>query len=116
MPLTDVQIRTAKPGLRPASSGKAGKQADSKGKRTTNESILGKADLAKFVVTEKPYKLADEKGLYLEVRKVLAVQVQVPARKEDIPLGVYPQVSLANAGETRDDCRRKLAQEIGTGN
>ena len=66
MPLTDVQIRTAKPGLRPVRSGKGKKQAKSQTQKTANETIPGKADLPKFVETDKPYKLADEKGLYLE--------------------------------------------------
>jgi integrase len=118
MPLTDVQIRTAKPGLRPVRSGKGKKQAKSKGQRSANETILGKADLPEFVKTDKPYKLADEKGLYLEVDpsggKYWRFKYRFP-REKRISLGVYPEVSLAAAREARDECRRKLSQGIDPG-
>jgi hypothetical protein len=109
MPLTDVQIRTAKPGLRPVRSGKGKKQAKSKGQRSANETILGKADLPEFVKTDKPYKLADEKGLYLEVDpsggKYWRFKYRFP-REKRISLGVYPEVrpEMNVAG----NCHREL--------
>jgi hypothetical protein len=49
MPLTDTQIRTAKPDLKPVKPKKGSKGS------------------VEYVATGKPYKLYDTKGLYLEV-------------------------------------------------
>jgi hypothetical protein len=72
MPLTDVQIRSLNGGQKPVkpSKEKSGQPKVSKPKNTTKGggATLAKTDDApKFIVTTKPYKMADEAGLYLEV-------------------------------------------------
>ena len=76
MPLSDVQIRRAKP-------------------------------------TIKPYKLFDERGMYLLVTptgsKLWRFKYRFLGKEKLISLGNYPDVPLAAARERRDDARRKVA-------
>jgi len=72
MPLTDVQVRNLNDGQKPeeSSSEKSGPSKVSKLGNTTNGvgATLAKTDdEPKFIVTTKPYKVADGAGLYLEV-------------------------------------------------
>lgn len=66
----------------------------------------------------KPYKLNDERGLYLLVRpngsRWWRFKYRRPGtRKENLlSLGTYPDVSLKRAREKRDDARRLLADGI----
>ena len=82
MPLTDVQVRNLNGGQKPVKSSneKSGQPKVSKPKNTTKGAgaTLAKTDdESKFIVTTKPYKMADGAWLYLEVdpfgRKVLAI-------------------------------------------
>lgn len=61
----------------------------------------------------KPRKLADEKGLFLLVHpngsKYWRLKYRFGGREKMLALGVYPQVSLADARQRRDDARRLLA-------
>ena len=79
MPLTDVQIRQAKP-------------------------------------KQKPYRLADERGLYIEVApsggRWWRLKYRFDGREKRISLGVYPDVGLAAARERRDDARKLLAAGV----
>ncbi len=91
MPLTDTQIRNAKPG-------------------------------------PKPYRLYDERGLYLEVRpngaKWWRFKYRFGGKEQLLSLGVYPDVMLATrkakdtgdvikgAREKRDDARKLVADAI----
>ena len=97
MPLTDAQIRNAKPGLKPVKSKKGSKAP------------------VEFVATCKPYKLYDTKGLYLEVDpssgKYWRFKYKFPKEKR-ISLGVYPEVSLADARDLRDEKRKMVAKGI----
>jgi hypothetical protein len=67
--------------------------ADSKGKSGGTD-----AD-PKFIATDKPYKLADGAGLYLEVDpaggKYWRLKYRFAGKEKRISLGVYPEVSLA---------------------
>ena len=57
---------------------------------------------------EKPYKLSDEKGLYLLVRgsgKYFRLDYRFAGKRKTLALGVYPDVSLAEAREQRDVSR-----------
>jgi hypothetical protein len=60
----------------------------------------------------KPYKLTDERGMYLLVKSDGArwwrFDYRRPggARRNTLSLGVYPDVSLRQARERRDDARR----------
>lgn len=66
--------------------------------------------------TDKPLKLSDEKGLFLEVRpgggKWWRLRYRHAGREKMLSLGVYPEVSLADARERRDEARRLLASGI----
>lgn len=87
MPLTDIQIRKAKGGITPAG-----------------------------VRTEKPYKMADGAGMYLEVApgggKWWRFKYRFAGKETRVSLGVYPDVSLKDARERRDQARRQLAAGI----
>lgn len=67
---------------------------------------------------EKPYKLADEKALYLRVTeagKYFRMDYRFANRRKTLALGVYPDVSLQKAREGRDEARKKLAQGLDPG-
>lgn len=61
---------------------------------------------------DKPrLRLADEKGLYLEVNqagKYWRWKYRFGGKEKRLALGVYPDVSLAQAREARDDARKAL--------
>jgi integrase len=65
---------------------------------------------------EKKYKLADGKGLYLEVRangsKYWRMKYRFQGKEKLAAFGVYPDVSLAAAREQRDAARTQLTQGI----
>lgn len=87
MPLTDTAIRNAKPGLTP------------KGHRT-----------------DKPYKIGDSGGMYLEVSpaggKWWRLKYRILGKEKRLSLGTYPDVSLATARFRRDDARRLIADGV----
>jgi integrase len=64
---------------------------------------------------DKPYKLADEKGLYLFVQasggKLWRFDYRYDGKRKTLALGAYPDVSLAEARNKRDDARKLLANE-----
>ena len=67
---------------------------------------------------DKPYKLADEKGLYLLVNaagKYWRMNYRYGGKRKTLALGVYPDVGLARAREKRDDARQKIADGIDPG-
>lgn len=61
---------------------------------------------------DKPYKLSDEKGLYLLVNptgaKYWRMKYRFAGKEELISLGVCPTVSLAQARAARDEARAML--------
>jgi integrase len=65
---------------------------------------------------EKPYRLYDERGLYLEVApgggRWWRLKYRVAGREKRLSLGVYPDVGLKDARERRDAARRELAAGI----
>jgi len=77
MPLTDIQIRQAKPG-------------------------------------EKPRKLSDERGLYLEIRptgtKLWRYRYKIDSKENVFALGEYPEMGLADARAERDQARALVKQ------
>lgn len=79
MPLTDIEVRTAKP-------------------------------------REKPYKLSDEKGMYLEVMptgaKYWRLKYRHIGKEKRLALGVYPEVSLKDARTKRDTARSLIADGL----
>lgn len=71
---------------------------------------------AKF--KDKPYKLTDEKGMYLLVAqtgKYWRFDYRFEGKRKTLALGVYPDVSLATARSKRDEARQFLGREIDPG-
>jgi len=65
---------------------------------------------------EKTYRLADEKGMYLEVtpqgRKYWRMKYRFGGKEKRLALGVYPEISLKTARDRRDQARTQLAANI----
>jgi len=87
MPLTNIKIKNAKPRIKPDGS-----------------------------TTTKPYRLSDEKGLYLEVApnggKWWRLKYRIGGKEKRLSLGVYPDVSLKDARAHRDEFRKQIANGI----
>lgn len=64
---------------------------------------------------EKPYKLADERGLFLLVQpagsKLWRLKYRWQGKEKLLALGKYPDVSLASARKLRDAARERLAAD-----
>lgn len=62
---------------------------------------------------DKPYKLADEKGLYLLIQnsggKLWRFDYRFDGKRKTLALGSNPEISLANARDKRDHARKLLA-------
>ena len=90
MPLSDTAIRNAKPSFTP-----------------------------KGITTDKPYKMGDSAGLYLEVAhsggKWWWLKYRFEGKEKRLSLGVYPDVSLKDARERRDEARKLLANGVDPG-
>lgn len=65
---------------------------------------------------EKPYKMADGAGLYLEVvpsgSRYWRMKYRFNGKEKRMAFGVYPAVSLAQARALRDEAKKKLAEGI----
>ena len=65
---------------------------------------------------EKNYRLFDERGLYLEVSKAggrwWRLKYRFQGREKRLALGVYPDVTLKDARDRRDEARRLLSNGI----
>ena len=68
---------------------------------------------------KKPRKLADERGLYLLVvpkgSKYWRLKFRFDGKEKLLALGVFPDVSLADARKRRDDARKLLADGVDPG-
>ncbi len=67
---------------------------------------------------EKQYKLYDEKGLYVLVKKAgkyFRLDYRFGGKRKTLALGVYPDVKLVEAREKRDDARKMIANGIDPG-
>lgn len=68
---------------------------------------------------EKAYKLADEKGLYLLVNpngsKYWRLKYRFYGKEKALDIGVYSDVTLAQAREKRDEARKLLGNDIDPG-
>jgi integrase len=62
---------------------------------------------------EKPFKLADERGLFLLVQpsggKLWRLKYRIDGKEKLLSFGTYPDVSLADAREKRDQARKLIA-------
>jgi integrase len=65
---------------------------------------------------EKPYKLADEKGMFLLINpnssKYFRLKYRFAGKEKVLALGVYPETSLKEAREKRDTARKQIADGI----
>jgi integrase len=67
---------------------------------------------------QKPYKLFDERGLYLLVNaagKYFRFDYRFAGKRKTLAIGVYPDVSLADARDRRDRARKLLSDAIDPG-
>ena len=78
--------------------------------------MLTDTTLRKARPGEKPITLADEKGLFLLIAptggKLWRFRYRHAGKQKLLAVGVYPEVSLAQARERRDEARRLLAQGV----
>jgi hypothetical protein len=62
---------------------------------------------------DRPYKLSDEKGLFLLVTppggKLWRLKYRVSGREKSLAIGAYPDVGLAEARRARDVARQSIA-------
>lgn len=65
---------------------------------------------------DKPYKLADSGGLYIEILpsggKYWRMKYRLDGKENRVALGVYPAVMLAEARIGRDAAKTQLAQGL----
>ena len=58
---------------------------------------------------ERPYKLSDAQGLYLEITpngsKLWRLKYRIAGKEKKLALGVYPTVTLAQARQRRETAR-----------
>jgi integrase len=68
---------------------------------------------------DKAYKLSDEKGLYLEIMpngsRYFRMKYRFSGKEKRLAFGVYPETSLKEARDKRDEARKQLAQGIDPG-
>lgn len=64
----------------------------------------------------KPYKMADGNGMYLEVMpngsRYWRLKYRFGGKEKRLALGVYPEITLADAREKRADARKLLASGV----
>jgi integrase len=77
---------------------------------------LTDAAIRKAKSSEKPFKLFDERGLFLLVTptggKLWRFKYRLSGKEKLISLGGYPDVSLADARDRRDDARKRVAAGV----
>lgn len=80
---------------------------------------LSDSAIRKAKPADKPIRLFDGGGLYLEIspsgNKLWRLKYRFAGKEKRLALGIYPDVSLAGAREGRGEARRLLAQEIDPG-
>lgn len=77
---------------------------------------LSATAVSKAKPAEKPYKMADGGGLYLQVNrngsKYWRLKYRFNGKERLLALGVYPEISLLDARERRDQARKQLAHGV----
>lgn len=65
---------------------------------------------------DKPYKLADEKGMFLLINpngsKYFRMKYRFAGKEKVLALGVYPETSLKEARDKRETARKQIADNI----
>lgn len=78
--------------------------------------MLSDTKIKKAAKAEHDYKLADERGLFLLVRKnggkLWRMKYRVAGKEKLLSFGPYPDITLAEARERRDEARRLLRQGV----
>jgi hypothetical protein len=68
---------------------------------------------------DKPYKLPDEKGMYIYIHtngsKYFRLDYRFDGKRKTLALGVYPETTLKEAREKRDIARKQIADGIDPG-
>lgn len=81
--------------------------------------MLTDTAIKKAKPNDKPYKMADEQGLYLMVTpsggKLFRMKYKIGGKEKLLSFGAYPAVPLVRAREKRDDARRLLADGVDPG-
>lgn len=81
--------------------------------------MLTDTEIRKAKPQDKPYKMADERGMYLQVHtnggKYWRFDYRFDGKRKTLALGTYPDVTLAKAREKRDEARKLLADGIDPG-
>ena len=74
---------------------------------------LSATAVSKAKATDKPQKLSDGGGMYLLIQptgaKYWRMDYRFDGKRKTLALGIYPDVSLADARERRDEARKLLA-------
>lgn len=69
--------------------------------------------------TDKPYKLSDEKGLFLLIQpngaKYWRLKYRYGGKEKMLSFGVYPDIGLKDARTKRDEARKLLAKDVDPG-
>lgn len=77
---------------------------------------LTELEIKKAKTTSNPYKLADGGGMFLLIHKnggkYWRMDYRFNGTRKTLALGVYPDVSLADARNRRDDARKLLANGV----
>jgi integrase len=75
--------------------------------------MLTNAACCKAKPKDKSYKLSDEKGMYLEVMpsgsKYWRLKYRIAEKEKRLAIGVYPEISLAEARMKRDEARKLIS-------
>jgi len=75
---------------------------------------LSDTKLRKLKAREKPYQLADGRGLFIEVnpggKKTWRLRYRLNDRQEKVTLGEYPSHTLAEARQWCEECRAMVAK------
>ncbi len=78
--------------------------------------VLTDTKIKRAKPAEKDYKLSDGKGLYLLVKangsKYWRMKYRLDGKEKLLSIGVYPDISLANARKHREIAREQVAQGI----
>jgi integrase len=77
---------------------------------------LSATEIKKAVPAEKDYKLFDGGGLFLLIKpsggKLWRLKYRIKGKERVLAIGIYPQVSLANARALREELKEKIAKGI----
>ncbi|MGJ0484352.1 MAG: Arm DNA-binding domain-containing protein [Methylomicrobium sp.] len=75
--------------------------------------MLSDIQARKAKAQDKPYKLTDEKGLYLYITpqggKLWRFDYRYEDKRKTLSFGAYPDVGLLGAREKRDEARKLIA-------